>query len=159
MAKPSNKQAVLKETKQVGKFSLIGIINTLIDFVIYNIGISVFGLAVIAANLVSTTVAMSFSFVANKNFVFGSKQKQVLRQALLFLIITAFGLYALQNGVIYILKYSWHWPLDLAYDIVKAVGLQSISQEFVVNNGAKIIGTVFSFVWNYILYKKYVFKS
>src|SRR3990167_8623458 len=145
------KNSALFETKRVGKFGLIGILNTVIDFVVFNIFIN-FGVYRIAANLISTTVAMTFSFVANKSWVFRAKQGSVLRQAVLFLLVTAFGLYVIQNLVIYFLAEVWLGPLDLANNIVQALGLRGIfSEQFVINNGAKAVATLFSLIWNYLL--------
>lgn len=158
---PKNtKNTALAQTKQVGKFGLVGIINTLLDFGVYNIMFSLVGLKPIPANLIAATVAMTFSFIANKRFVFDQKAGSVLRQAALFLLVTATALYVIQNIVIYGLTELWLWPLELAYDIVGSLGLSgALSQEFVVNNGAKAIATGFSMVWNYLLYKKVVFKK
>src|SRR5687767_13839867 len=148
------KNQTLAETKRVGKFGLIGILNTLIDFALFNVFINL-GIYRIIANLISTTVAMSFSFTANKSWVFRSKQGSVVRQATLFLAVTAFGLYVIQNLVIYSLTELWLGPMDLAFDVVKLLGLDNLfSHEFVINNGAKAVATLFSLTWNYLLYKK-----
>lgn len=153
-------QSKLSETKRVGKFGLIGIINTVIDFAIYNFMISVVGFGVIAANVVSVTFAMTFSFFANKRFVFSNDSKNVARQAILFLGFTAFGLYIIQNAIIFSFTELWTWPLQLGYSIVKSLGLGDVfSQEFVYNNGAKAAGIAFTMVWNYLTYKKLVFKK
>ena len=160
MAKQTKNKSVYQETKQVGKFGAVGIINTVLDFALYNLLIALAGFPVIPANLVSTTFAMMFSFTANKAFVFHSKSSNLLRQAILFLVITMIGLYVIQNGVIYTLTNLWSWPLEFGYSIVILLGLaDTFSREFVFNNGAKIIATVFSMTWNYLLYKKAVFKS
>jgi hypothetical protein len=54
----------------------------------------------------------------------------------------------------------WQFPLNLAYDIVGVFGLDKIfSQSFVINNGAKVIATLFSLTWNYLMYKKVVFRN
>jgi putative flippase GtrA len=157
-------QKTLSETKQVGKFGLVGLINTLIDFSLYNLFINILGvpltpLKLILANLISTTSAMTFSFIANKTFVFKFKQGNILRQVGLYFLSTAFGLYAIQNGVIYILTEIWLWPLDFAYQIAAAIGLDNfLSKSFFIANGAKAIATLFSLVWNYLMYKKVVFK-
>lgn len=150
----------LQETKRVGKFGLVGIINTVIDFSVFNVLIIYASFSQIPANLVSTTIAMTFSFFANKTFVFKNKSNDYIRQVVLFLLVTAFGLYVIQNAVIFFLTESWLWPLEFAYSIVSFIKLDVIfSQDFVVNNGAKVIATLFSMTWNYIMYKKVVFKS
>ena|SRR5687767_12645203 len=152
------KTSAIVETKRVGKFGLVGILNTVIDFVLFNVFINV-GVYRIMANVLSTTVAMTFSFIANKSWVFGARRGSVLRQAVLFLAVTAFGLYVIQNLVIYGLTEVWLTPLQLAYDLVDLLGLDAVfGEQFVINNGAKAVATVFSMTWNYLLYKKLVFK-
>lgn len=145
------------EVKRVGKFGAVGIANTLIDFGLYNLLTSL-GLSYVAANLPSTTVAMTFSYLANQRLVFKS-QRRSLAQAALFFIVTAFGLWVIQNGIIHFLTEVWTGPLDLAVDIVRAVGLGEVfSAEFVIKNGAKVTATLASLIWNYLWYKKVVFK-
>ena len=154
------KSTVAKETKQVGKFGIVGILNTIIDFGLYNILINFAHFGAIPANVCSTTVAMTFSFIANKTFVFGQKEGNTLRQVILFLLVTAFGLYVIQNIIIYFLTQIWHWPLDFGYSFVGFIGLDGLlSEEFVFTNGDKVIAKLFSLIWNYVLYKKVVFKK
>lgn len=154
-------QSAVTEVKRVSKFGVVGVINTLLDFAIYNILHFQLGLgAPIPANLVSTTVAMLFSFAANKRVVFNQKQGSVVRQAAIFFAVTAFGLYVLQNGVILLLKEVWTGPLELAVRIAQFFGLTAfLSPDFITENGAKAAGTVFSMTWNYLLYKRVVFNK
>lgn len=145
------------ELKRVGKFGLVGAINTLIDFALYNLLSSGAGLSLIASNFVSTTVAMVFSFVANKQMVFEKKSGSLTRQAATFFIVTAFGLYVIQNGVIVLLTQVWLDPVHLGVATAHLVGLRN-DDAFVIKNTAKIIGTIASLTWNYFLYKMVVFK-
>lgn len=149
------------EIKRVGKFGAVGIINTLIDLTFYNIlSSSIIGLSLIGANLISTTIAMVFSFFANQRLVFNANQRGLLRQALIFFPVTAFGLYVLQSGVIKLFTEVWLAPLELAVLIVHFVGLSALfSDDFIIKNGAKAAATLVSLTWNYLMYKKVVFKS
>lgn len=149
------------EVARVGKFAGVGVLNTLIDFAILNVlTSSVFGLALITANIISTSIAMAFSFFANKRVVFKEEHGNPVTQALLFIAVTGFGLWVLQSGIIYILTVAWVSPLKLAYAIVKAIGLGGVfSEAFVIKNGAKVFATLVSLTWNYIAYKKVVFKK
>jgi putative flippase GtrA len=164
MKQTTKNTKLLLETKQVGKFGAVGVINTLLDFLIYNTALHLFGLPhtatkLLISNIISTSSAMTFSFIANKTFVFKFREGNVLRQILLFFATTAFGLYVIQNGIIYTLTNIWTMPLDLGYDILQLVGLGDlISTEFFYANSAKVIATGFSFIWNYLLYKKVVFR-
>ena len=161
MQKTKDSYAPLQEEgKQVGKFGITGIINTLIDFAVFNLAFGVLGWAAIPAHLLSTTLAMMFSFIANKTYVFGSRSRQVLVQAALFVLVTAAGLYLIQTGVLTFLLFVWEAPLALAYTGVTVLGLDGLlSQDFVFNNAAKIVATVFSMVWNYLLYRNVVFND
>ena len=149
------------DVERVGRFGLVGIINTLIDVVILNVLKFKFGMGVpFPANIISTSAAMTFSFFANRQMVFHSKQRTIAQQALIFLLVTGFGLYVLQSGVIKLLTDVWTWPLDLAVQIVSLLGLDKLlGEEFVRLNGAKAAAILTSMVWNYNLYKKVVFKK
>lgn len=147
------------EMRRVGKFGAVGVINTLIDFVLYNVIHFVLGLGLIPANIISTTTAMLFSFVMNKQVVFKKKDGSVIGQAIVFFAITAFGLYVLQNSIIHFLTDVWVTPMQLLVRVVRVIGLDTLlTDAFVVNNGAKVIATVVSLLWNYVMYKKVVFK-
>ena len=144
--------------KQVGKFGAVGILNTLIDFSIYNFCLKFLEFSTVGANTVSTTIAMVFSFTANRKVVFKDGSGSVRRQAVLFFVVTAFGLYVLQNGVIHILTDLWRAPLEAVVRVIRSFGITVLADDFYINNMAKVIGTVVSLTWNYIMYKKVVFK-
>jgi len=157
MAKP----APTSEAKRVGKFGVVGIINTIIDFTIYNVLSSKTALTLIQSNFISTTCAMTFSFFANRSVVFRAKTDNPVKQALIFLAFTTFGLYVLQNGVIHILTVDWTGPVHLAVTIVRDLGISAskLSDSFIIKNSAKAAGIVVSLTWNYLTYRKYVFAK
>ena len=102
---------------------------------------------------------MTFSFFANRHVVFKTEKSHKF-QVINFIIVTMFGLYVIQTIVIYFLTTIWTWPLELAYNVVTLVGLDAIfSEQFVIINGAKVVATIFTIVWNYIMYKKVVFNE
>ena len=145
------------EFKRVFLFGLVGAFNTLLDFAVYNVLTGEFAFSLVKANVVSTTVAMIFSFFANKHVVFKKAGGGVARQAVLFWLVTAFGLYVLQTGTIWLVTALWTWPMDATLSVLHAAGVTTHDQ-FLVKNGAKAIGTIVSLAWNYIMYKKVVFK-
>jgi putative flippase GtrA len=150
--------ATKTEIKRVGKFGLVGIANTLIDFGIYNFASKFLGWTLIEANTLSTTVAMTFSFFANRQLVFEPGRGSMARQAAVFFAVTAFGLYIIQNGIIHLLTSEWRGPLEWGTHIVRQGGIKLFSDAFWINNGAKAVATVASLTWNYIMYKKVVFR-
>jgi len=144
--------------KQAGKFGVVGVANTFLDFFIFNFCSKFLRLALLPSNTISTTIAMTFSFIANRKVVFKEGDRSALHQALIFFAVTAFGLYVLQNGIIHFLAIAWPGPLLAAVKVVRHLGLNMFSDAFYVNNGAKAVGTVVSLAWNFIMYKKVVFR-
>jgi putative flippase GtrA len=137
----------MKETLQQHadklRFALVGGINTVIDFGIL-FSLVYLGLDKIPSNFVSTSVAFIFSFFANKTFTFKSKTGNAKREFILFIIVTLFGLWVLQPLVITAMSYLLT-PLH-----VKEGALLLIS---------KLVATVVSLIWNYIMYSRFVFKT
>lgn len=125
------------------RFGLVGGANTAIDFGLLFVFRSL-GLPVISANIISTTAAFCFSFFANKKYAFKSKNGNVKRELLLFVIVTLFGLWVLQTVVIQLVLL----PLN-------SVGLPSETSLLI----AKVIATLISLIWNYIMYSRVVFKK
>jgi putative flippase GtrA len=144
------------ELIMVGKFGLVGIFNTLIDFTIYNL-LSSNGLTLVESNLVSTSVAMVFSFFANRRLVFKKAGSSSIKEVALFWLVTAFGVYILQTGVIKLLTDVWSAPLNYFVSAAHAAGIHDHTA-FLIKNGAKIIGTIVSLTWNFFMYKKVVFR-
>ncbi len=145
------------EFRRVFLFGMVGAFNTLLDFAVYNVLSGEFGFTLIRANIISTTVAMVFSFFANKHVVFKKTGGNTARQAVIFWVVTAFGLYVLQTGTIWILTSAWHVPMNSALYLFHTAGVTN-HDDFLIKNGAKAIATCVSLVWNYIMYKKVVFK-
>ena len=132
-----------KNSAKSVRFIAVGIANTLIDFGVYTLLITL-GVSSIMANYPATTTAMIFSFFANKNYTFKDNRKVKSKQIASFLAVTLIGLWVLQPFVIYLTE-------DSAQYVARNDILGSI--------GAKLIATVVSLTWNYILYSRFVFKS
>jgi putative flippase GtrA len=153
----NNQFSSRSEIARISKFSIVGIFNTLIDFVIYNVLSSKAGLSLVQSNIISTSVAMVFSFAANRRMVFKQHNGTFAKQAILFFVITAFGLYVIQTSTIKLLTDVWLTPIALGLAAAHAIGIVGHDQ-FLTKNGAKAIGTALSLTWNYIMYKKVVFS-
>lgn len=107
------------------RFAGVGVLNTLIDVGLFwllhpHLGIT-------AANFVSTSAGMTFSFVVNGLFTFSS-QRLTLRHALLFLATTGTTMWLLQPLVIH--------GLLLVVDPVIVAKVLAIGFSFVVNFAA-----------------------
>ena len=133
----------IKNKAQKARFVLVGIVNTAIDFGFFFLASNSLHNAVIA-NYISTSIALAFSFFANKNYTFESRSSSVRREISLFLAFTLFGLWVLQPLVILGVEKATHHT-QLKHALVLLV--------------AKVIATVVSLIWNYATYSRFVFKS
>lgn len=133
----------LKKHADKLRFAIIGGLNTAIDFVVLFVLVAL-GLPTIASNILSTSTALVFSFFANKTFTFKDGNKSTKKQFGVFLVITLFGLWILQPIVIEgtrLIIDSW------------------FSNSYIVLFIGKILATCVTLVWNYVMYKKFVFKK
>lgn len=133
----------MKNKSQLIRFGLIGVINTAVDFGLLFILKSI-GLMATTANIFSTSIAFVFSFFANKKYTFRSSGTNIVREMILFVAVTLFGLWVLQTGVIWL----------VLPHLSKL--LRSSEMGLLVT---KLIATAVSMTWNYILYDKLVFKK
>ena len=127
-------------------FSIIGGINTTLDFVILFV-LTAFGIKIFIANIFSTGITFIISFLMNKKITFKSvsnNKKELIREMLLFIIVTLFGLWAIQNIIISIV-------MPIFENLFKNKQISLLL--------SKLIATIFSLIWNFILYKKVVFKN
>lgn len=140
------------------RFLAVGAFNTIIDFSLLNVLVFGAGINKIVANSASTTTTMLLSYLLNHRFVFGSKRPKQFRQLMLFVAITAFGLLIIQNGLIHVLYHQFDVVADAIFRLIQPVTGSAVSQSFIRLNGAKVIATIVTIVWNYELYKRVVFR-
>lgn len=133
----------MKNKAQIIRFGLVGGTNTVIDFGLLFL-LKSLGLPVITSNIISTSVAFCFSFFANKKYTFKTTDTNVRREIILFVVITLFGLWVLQTIVIKVMT-ALLAQSGLSGDLVLLV--------------AKLVATVVTLVWNYVLYDKVVFRK
>ena len=133
----------LKNSHQVVRYAVVGFVNTAIDFGLLFL-LKSLGIPVELANICSTGTAFVFSFFANKKYTFKTTDTNIAREMVLFVIVTLFGLWVLQTIVI---------------NLTMPVAKQIVGDQNIALLIAKLIATVVSLIWNYILYNKLVFKK
>ncbi len=143
-----------KDMRRVVRFILVGVLNTAIDFAVLNILISAFGLGgnnhflYIVFRSISFSVAVVNSFFWNKRWVF-KRNRRVLHQygehtqfeLGSFLGVSVVGLVI--NSLLALFFFSVMSPVLPTF--------------YAANIGA-LIGTCGALAWNFIGYKKFVFK-
>ncbi len=133
----------LKKHAEKLRFGLVGVANTAIDFGIL-FGLVFLGVDKLVANFFSTGIAFVFSFFVNRSFTFKSVGGNTKRQFVYFLIITLSGLWIIQPLII--------------NGVATILANHGLSSGFILLAG-KLIATVATLIWNYILYKKHVFTE
>ena len=133
----------IKNNPQLLRFGIVGGANTALDFGLLFV-FKFIGIPVEIANIMSTGLAFIFSFFANKKYTFKTTGTNVIREMLLFVIVTLTGLWGLQTLIITLT----HNPLT-----------QLMGNTDVALLVAKLLATVASLTWNYLFYSKLVFKK
>jgi putative flippase GtrA len=143
---------------RVVRFAAVGIINTGVDFLVLNILVFGVGLNKLPANMISVSVAIVVSYLLNHSIVFRQvgNENDRKRKVALFVLITLIGAFVIQNVVIYLFVHVITFPATILQSITDAIGLH-LSTAFVLLNTAKLAATVCTMVWNYLLYRKFVF--
>lgn len=156
--KSKHKDGAKKELGQVVRFAIVGVSNFLVDFVIYNLlTIFVANLSATWAGIISGTAAMINSFIFNKNFTFRAKKLGSFR-LVMFFVLTAAGLYVIRPIVIHFFTQTWLWPSQIAYKFTTFLKLP-LSQDFDTNNLALLAAIAVVLVYNYLIYKFYIFRD
>lgn len=85
---------------QVVRFGLVGVMNTFLDFGLFNLFHFGLGMSVVLANTLSVSVGIISSFVCNKLFTFKRRDWRGWRQeASLFLAVSVTGLLISDVGI------------------------------------------------------------
>jgi putative flippase GtrA len=124
---------------QIIKFGTIGFLNTVIDFSIYIMLTrnSIFLMKYfLIAHIISFIIANIFSFIMNKNITFKSNNEDIIKKYINFVSITAISL-IISSSILFI----------------------SVNYLLMSDIYGKILGTLVGMVWNFIMYKKRVFKE
>lgn len=134
---------------QLGRFVLVGILNTVIDFGILNFFIFITGIPhgfwYWTFKVISAISATTNSFFWNKFWTFGHKDTtQTAQEAMRFAMVTVLGI--ILNSVV-------------AYSVVRFIPpLGDMSPEQWANIGA-LTATIAGFLWNFLGYKLIVFRK
>jgi len=131
--------------RQIIKFSITGLLNTIIDFSALNFLVQIFAWSVIPANTVSFSLAVINSYFLNKYWTFKDKHPVHIKQFSIFVGVSLIGL-GLSNLLIYTglqifqaydfgLAFAWHY------------------------NIAKAVSALIVLIWNFLASKFWVFYA
>lgn len=129
---------------RAGRFALVGVANTAIDFVGFGL-LAALGVPLLLANFVSTSAGLAFGFVAHRTFSFRSELPW-RQTAMPFLLTSAIGLWVVQPLVIWLVG-------DLLASLSDSSG--ALVQVWIPK--ACAIGV--ALVWNFAFYHLIVFPT
>jgi putative flippase GtrA len=116
-------------------FGLVGVVNSLLDLVLFSIGQFLFGWPTLVANTVSWIIAVSFSYVMNSKFTFAAESGRRLtwRAYTTFVLSGIFGFLANTATLFAVAKYVA--PIFIANHSLQITAgkIVAILASFVVN--------------------------
>lgn len=124
------------------RFASVGVLNTLVDFVVYVI-LYAWGVTPVLANFVSTSAGLVVSFLGNSRFVFGSSKTRA-REVTLFVLVAGVGIWLIQPAVIL-----------GSTALLRAWGVENVA---LIGGASKLLAIAVAAVWNYLLYSKLVWR-
>ena len=136
-------KALLRKHATKVRFGLVGAANTALDFGLLLMLANFFAVPHVIANIISSFIAFVSSFFANKKYTFKTTGQSVIREMILFTVVTLFGLWVIQSAIIALLTPP-----------IRGI----VTNETITLVIAKLVATLASLTWNYILYSKIVFK-
>lgn len=122
-----------KLINQIAKFGVVGIIATLIDYILLFILTDVFKIYYMTSSIISFSVSLIFNYIASIKWVFNVEHKQTYKDGLLFLIFSLIGLWINQ---------------EVMYLTVEKLGIYYMI--------SKIFATGIVMVWNFITRKIFI---
>lgn len=140
--------------EQFMRFGLVGVINTLLDFALFNLLAGKLRWRKIPANLVSTSVAMTFSFLANWHWVFPAHGGHPVGMAVRFLAVTLASGWVVQNVVIRLLDS----PARRFLVKFAIPALPKMNIDFLHRNTLKAAAVGAGMCWNFYWYRAWVFQ-
>lgn len=130
---------------QILKFGVTGIINTLIDFGIFNLLVALTGIqagwSLGLVNILAISAAATNSYFLNRTWTFNAGSEQHNQQIIRFIIATAIGMLINSMVLMAVSSVSSLFPVSI----------------IVLLNTGKVLGAVFSAAWNFAAYRQWVF--
>lgn len=124
------------ELLRAGKFAVVGVANTLVDFCVFTILAQLLGVNVYLAQVAGYSAGVVNSYVLNRSWTFRAKDRFFSPALVKFLFLSA-GMLLLSTGILY-----------LCYD---TAGLPKLA--------AKAVATGITMVVNFLVNRFWVFRS
>lgn len=141
------------------KFGLVGILNTIVGYLINFVALNVFQFGYWVSVLLNYIPTSILSFVLNKYFTFKSKgniKKEAFRFAINIIICMTLAYGIAKPGVAFLMGFAG----DGMFSFVEKITFGFLSgKEQIVDNVATIVGMVLFVVFNYTGQRFFAFKD
>ncbi|MEN6460090.1 MAG: glycosyltransferase, partial [Syntrophomonas sp.] len=133
--------------QQLLKFGATGVLNTLIDFGVFNLLVAITGITsgweVGLLNGIALALAATNSYVFNRNWTFNTNREYQNEQVQRFIIATLIGMFINSSIVTAVSAFITWVPVSA----------------LIILNGGKLLGAAASSTWNFLTYRNLVFKA
>ncbi len=105
------------------KFGVVGGINTIVDFIVFNLFLPI---GPLKANVVSTVVATTTSYGMNRHWTYKDRLRSAMRREYALFFMFNLAGFLIQSAVLGVVKYGLHFTEDngrIALNIGKAAGI------------------------------------
>lgn len=140
------------ETQRFLRFVLVGVINTLVDFGVFNLMAGLFKLPLLTSQAISFIAGVTTSFILSRKYVYPEANSgSITNQLPKFLVINLIGL-AVRSLSIPALN-------DLFLGVLNNTKLLSFTPEFVSRNLAWAISTLVVLSFNFFGNRAWTFRT
>ncbi|MBC2907967.1 GtrA family protein [Streptomyces cupreus] len=116
-------ELVRRYVHEAVKFGAVGGAGLLVNLGVFNLVRQVTDLQVVRASVIATVVAIAFNYVGFRYFTYRDRDKTGrTKEMSLFLLFSGVGL-VIENGVLYVATYGFHWDSPLQSNIFKFLGI------------------------------------
>lgn len=135
------------------KFNLVGVLNTLVDFIVFQLLNLLLGWPAYISQVISYSCGVANSYIFNSRWTFRETRQKSVREVVLFIAVNLVSL-GVSLGVMWLMKNVFGVTNAWAAERIPA-----FAQSFVTGDTvAKLIATVFSVIVNYIGNRLFVFN-
>lgn len=136
-------KCLYEKYKSIIKFGIVGCINTGVDFAVFSVLLGFLGVDKLLAQVGGYSMGVINSFVLNKLWTFNEKTEEADKSK--------------DSTAAQLVKFVFTNVVSLG---ISLEGLNILSNKFHMNAyAAKIIITLFLQVFNYVVYKLFIFKG
>jgi putative flippase GtrA len=124
------------------KFGIVGCVNTVVDFIVFNLFLPI---GPLKANVISTVVATTSSYGMNRHWTYKDRLRSALRREYALFFLFNLAGFLIQSVVLAIVKYGLHFTEDSGGRVALNIG--------------KAAGVGVAMVFRFWAYRTFVFKA